>query len=259
MKESEPPREKGRRADDAVKSRCGGASGSSGVDESILVIEDNEALRKGIVLNLVNRGYRVDSAVDGREGMKKASATQPDLIVLDIMLPGRNGLEILAELRDQGRRVPVLILSGRDSTEHKVEGLTTGADDYLTKPFELPEFLARVEAMLRRRRDDHEPAHRVVFGSVVVDRVLRRVMVDGIEVELSAKEFDVLCLLAEVPGRPRTREEILARVWGWDFEGSSRTVDNFVVSLRQKLEDNPARPRHIVTVRGVGYKLDRKV
>jgi len=225
------------------------------VDETILVIEDNEALREGLVLNLVNRGYRVDWAVDGTEGMRKALETRPDLIILDIVLPGKSGLDILNELRNRGRSVPVLVLSGRDRTEHKVEGLTIGADDYLTKPFELPELLARVEAILRRRRADHEEPPRVVFGSVVVDRSLRRVVVDGVEVEMSAKEFDVLCLLTEVPGRPRTREEILDRVWGWDFEGTPRTVDNFIVSLRQKLEEDPAKPRHILTVRGVGYKL----
>jgi DNA-binding response OmpR family regulator len=228
------------------------------VDETILVIEDNEALREGLVLNLVNRGYLVDSAVDGREGMQKALETQPDLVVLDIMLPGKNGLDILTELRNRGRSVPILILSGRDRTEHKVEGLTTGADDYLTKPFELPELLARVEAILRRRRAVHEETPRVVFGSVAVDRILRRVVVDGVEVEMSAKEFDLLWLLAEVPGRPRTREEILDRVWGWDFEGTPRTVDNFIVSLRHKIEPDPNRPSHIITVRGVGYKLVRE-
>ncbi len=250
---------KERRVGGAVGSGRGGGSASPEMNETILVIEDNEALRNGLVLNLVNKGYHVDSAGDGREGMQKALETQPDLIVLDIMLPGKNGLEILTELRNHGRRVPVLILSGRDRTEHKVEGLTTGADDYLTKPFELPELMARVEAMLRRRRTDFEAVPRVVFGAVVVDRPLRKVMVDGIEVELSAKEFDVLCLLAEVPGRPRTREEILDRVWGWDFQGTPRTVDNFIVSLRHKLEPDPDRPSHIVTVRGVGYKLDRGV
>ena len=228
------------------------------MDETILVIEDNEALREGLVLNLVNRGYRVDSAVDGREGMQKALETQPDLVVLDIMLPGKNGLDILTELRNRGRSVPILILSGRDRTEHKVEGLTTGADDYLTKPFELPELLARVEAILRRRRAVREETPRVVFGSVVVDRILRRVVVDGVEVEMSAKEFDLLWLLAEVPGRPRTREEILDRVWGWDFEGTPRTVDNFILSLRHKIEPDPNRPSHIITVRGVGYKLVRE-
>ena len=223
--------------------------------ETILVVEDNQALREGLVLNFRNRGYGVDSAEDGREGMHKAMATRPDLIVLDVMLPGQSGLDILTELRRKGRKVPVLILSARGRTEDKVEGLSSGADDYLAKPFELPELMARVEVMLRRRRADPARDKRLTFGPVAIHRERREVFVEGREIELSVKEFGVLDFLAEAPGRPRTREEILDRVWGWDFEGSARTVDNFIVSLRQKLERDPGRPRHIVTVRGMGYKL----
>jgi len=226
--------------------------------ETILLVEDDRSLREGLALNLEIEGYRVHTAEDGVEGMRKAFDTRPDLIVLDIMLPGWSGLDILTELRSRRRDVPVLVLSARGRTDHKVEGLKTGADDYLTKPFELPELLARVEAMLRRRRSDHEAEPPVTFGNVVLDRGHRQVFVDGREVALSAKEYGVLCRLAEEPGRPRTREEILDSVWGWDFEGSPRTVDNFIVSLRQKLEPDPSRPRHILTVRGVGYKLNRK-
>jgi DNA-binding response OmpR family regulator len=171
------------------------------------------------------------------------------------MLPGWSGLDILTELRRRNETVPVLILSARGSTDHKVEGLTIGADDYLAKPFELPELLARVEAMLRRRRTDRESEPPITFGQVALDRPNRRVTARGEEVELSPKEFDLLCLLATNLGRPRTREEILDRVWGWGFEGSPRTVDNFIVSLRQKLESEPKKPMHILTVRGVGYKL----
>jgi DNA-binding response OmpR family regulator len=228
---------------------------SSASIETILVVEDNQALREGLVLNFRNRGFDVDSAEDGREGMHKAMATRPDLIVLDVMLPGRNGLDILTELRRKGRKVPVLILSARGRTDDKVEGLSSGADDYLAKPFDLPELMARVEVMLRRRRADPARDNRVTFGPVAIHRERRQVFVEGREIELSVKEFGVLDFLAEAPGRPRTREEILDRVWGWDFEGSARTVDNFIVSLRQKLEQDPGRPRHIVTVRGMGYKL----
>lgn len=233
--------------------RVGSVSSSMG--ETILVIEDNEALREGLLANFRNRGYRVDSARDGREGMRKAMATRPDLIVLDVMLPGHSGLDILTELRSSRRTVPVLILSARGRTDDKVEGLEIGADDYLAKPFELPELMARVEAMLRRRRRDVALEETVSFGEAVLDRERRQVFLDGREVELSAKEFGVLDLLAQAPGRPRSREEILDRVWGWDFEGTVRTIDNFIVSLRQKLERDPGRPRHIVTVRGMGYKL----
>jgi len=225
------------------------------MDATILVIEDNQALREGLMLNFRNRGYDVDSAEDGREGMRKALATRPDLIVLDVMLPGQSGLDILTELRRNHRKVPVLILSARDRTDDKVKGLENGADDYLAKPFELPELIARVEAMLRRRRADTTRDEVVTVGPVTLHRERRQVSVEGREIELSAKEFGVLDFLAEPPGRPRTREEILDRVWGWDFAGSTRTVDNFIVSLRQKLERDPGRPRHIVTVRGMGYKL----
>jgi DNA-binding response OmpR family regulator len=222
---------------------------------SILVIEDDRSLRDGLVLNFELHGYRVDAAANGEEGMRKAFDLSPDLIVLDIMLPGWSGLDILNELRERNENVPVLILSARGSTDQKVEGLKIGADDYLAKPFELRELLARVEAMLRRSGVDQTPETPFSFGHVVLDREHRRVAVRGTEVPMSAREFDLLCFLALIPERPRTREEILNTVWGWDFEGSPRTVDNFIRSLRLKLEANPGRPRHIVTVRGVGYKL----
>jgi DNA-binding response OmpR family regulator len=230
---------------------------SAAKTETVLVVEDNDALRAGLVLNLERRGYRVESAGDGSEGLRKAFDTRPDLIVLDIVLPGRTGLEIVSELRRRGRTVPVLILSARDRTEDKVEGLNLGADDYLAKPFELPELMARVDAMLRRGRADRMTEPPVTFGRVTLDRERRQVLFDGREIELSVKEFGVLDLLAEAPGRPRTREEIIDRVWGWDFQGSPRTVDNFILSLRQKLEEDPNHPRHIITVRSVGYKLVR--
>jgi len=224
-------------------------------ENTILVIEDDRALREGLALNFELHGYQVETAADGEEGMRKAFDISPDLIVLDIMLPGWSGLDILAELRDRQQDVPVLILSARGTTDNKVEGLNIGADDYLAKPFELPELLARVEAMLRRRRVDLPSQPLVVFGHVTLDRDNRRVSVQGTEVALSAKEFDLLCFLALPPGRPRTREEILNNVWGWDFEGSPRTVDNFIRSLRRKLEPDPSDPRHILTAHGVGYKL----
>lgn len=228
---------------------------SSVVGEMILVVEDNEALRAGLVLNLEHRGYRVESAADGGEGLRMALDTRPDLIVLDIMLPGKTGLDILSELRRRRRDVPVLILSARDRTEDKVEGLNIGADDYLAKPFDLAELLARVEAMLRRRRSGRGKDTPVSFGRLALHRERRQLFLDGREIELSVKEFGILCLLAQTPGRPFSREEIIDRVWGWDFEGSPRTIDNFIMSLRQKVEDDSADPRHILTVRGVGYKL----
>ena len=224
--------------------------------ETILVIEDDRALREGLALNFKLHGYNVLTAVDGDEGMRKAFDVRPDLIVLDIMLPGYSGLEILTELREKHEDVPVLVLSARDTIDNKVEGLGLGADDYMTKPFELPELLARTEAMLRRRRMDKLAEPKITYGQVVIDPAGRSVEMNDREVALSAKEFDLLCLLARSPGRAFTRAEILDRVWGWGFDGTARTVDNFILCLRQKLEANPSAPRHIKTVRQVGYKLD---
>ena len=224
--------------------------------ETILVVEDDRSLRDGLAMNFELQGYRVVTAADGDEGMRKAFDSRPDLIVLDIMLPGWSGLDILSELRAKAENVPVLILSARDKTSEKIEGLGLGADDYVTKPFELPELLARVEAMMRRRRAERRAEPKIGFGEVEIDPDLRTVTLGGEEVHLSAREFDLLLLLARNPGRPFTRDVILDRVWGWGFEGTARTVDNFIMSLRQKLEQNPSRPRHIKTVRQVGYKLD---
>jgi DNA-binding response OmpR family regulator len=152
--------------------------------------------------------------------------------------------------------VPVLILSARHRTAEKVEGLRLGADDYLAKPFELPELLARVEALLRRRPGERETASPIRFGNVGIDPEQRKVTVGGKPSDLSAKEFDLLYLLARSPGRPYTREQILSQVWGWDFDGTARTVDNYILSLRHKIEADPAKPRHLKTVRQIGYKLE---
>ena len=226
-----------------------------GPGETILVIEDDRSLREGLAMNFRLRGYRVVTAADGDEGLRSAFDERPDLVVLDLMLPGVDGLEILSELRGREVAVPVLILSARDRLQDKVRGLEIGADDYLTKPFQLPELMARVEVMLRRQRAERRAANALEFGEVRLDRQARRVTVCGEEVALSAREFDLLCLLAGSPGRAFTRQAILERVWGWGFEGTARTVDNFIRSLRQKIEADPAQPRHIVTVRHVGYRL----
>ncbi len=224
--------------------------------DTILIIEDDKSLRDGLAMNFTLHGYRVLTARDGEEGMSKAFDVNPDLIILDIMLPGWSGLDILTELRAKENAVPVLVLSARNTTASIIEGLKTGADDYVTKPFELKELLARAEVMLRRRRNEQRLRDDLTFGDIVVRLNERRVLVRGEEVELSSKEFDLLTLLAETPGRPLSRDTILDRVWGWGFDGTTRTVDNFIVSLRKKLETDPSTPRHIKTVRQVGYKLE---
>ncbi len=223
--------------------------------ETILVIEDDRSLRRGLAMNFELRGYRVLTAEDGDEGIKLAFDAGPDLIVLDIMLPGFSGLEIVSALRDKGRDVPVLILSARGTTDNKIEGLDLGADDYLAKPFALSELLARVEAMLRRRRVEKSKKARFVFGDLTIDVDGRRAALRGREVDLSAKEFDLLALLAGSPGKAFRRSEILDRIWGYEFEGTARTVDNFVLSLRQKIEADPRSPTFIRTVRHIGYRF----
>jgi two-component system, OmpR family, alkaline phosphatase synthesis response regulator PhoP len=224
--------------------------------ETLLIVEDDKTLREGLVMSLQAQGYAVLSASDGEEGMRRALDGKADLVILDIMLPGWSGLDILSELRERGNDVPVLILSARDTTASKIDGLELGADDYVTKPFELRELFARVEAILRRRRSEHRLDPTIAFGNVVIHVDSRTVTVAGEPVELSTKEFDLLSMLAKSPGRPFTRDSILDRIWGWEFEGTSRTVDNFVMSLRKKIEADPTEPKHIKTVRQVGYKLD---
>lgn len=225
-------------------------------NETVLVIEDDRALRRGLAMNFELRGYHVLTAADGDEGIKLAFDSSPDLIVLDIMLPGLSGLDILSALREKGRDVPILILSARGSTDSKIEGLSLGADDYLAKPFALSELFARVEALLRRRRAEKRKNPLWVYGDLIIDLPGRRVTLRKKEVGLSAKEFDLLALLAGSPGKAFRRDDILDRVWGFGFDGTARTVDNFILSLRQKIEADPSLPVIIKTVRQVGYKFD---
>jgi two-component system alkaline phosphatase synthesis response regulator PhoP len=221
----------------------------------ILVIEDDRSLREGLAMNLRLHGYTALVAADGEAGMQMAFDAKPDLIVLDIMMPCWSGLDILEELRKRGNDVPVLILSARSSTPNKVEGLKLGADDYMTKPFDLPELLARIEVMLRRRRTEKQNMPPLTFGNVSINRVARTVHIHDHPIKLSAREFDLLCLFTESPGKVFTRDIILERIWGWDYEGTARTVDNFVAHLRKKLNAHQKAAMHIETVPRVGYRL----
>ncbi|WP_372794259.1 response regulator transcription factor [Pontiella sp.] len=225
--------------------------------DTILVVEDDRALRHGLAMNLELHGYEVITASDGETGMQLAFDARPQLIVLDLMLPGWTGLEILEELRKRGENVPVLILSARNTTSDKVAGLGLGADDYMAKPFDLPELIARVEVMLRRQHNTEQNQPVLTIGEITIDRAARTVEVCGKKTKLSAREFDLLCLLAGSPGTVFTREAILEKVWGWDYDGTARTVDNFVTSLRKKLGTNRLVRARICTVPRVGYKLER--
>lgn len=222
--------------------------------ETILVVEDDRALREGLAMNLRLHGYNALAAADGEEGMRMAFDRKPDLILLDIMLPRWTGLDILEELRKHDVPAPVLILSARGRTPDKVEGLNLGADDYMTKPFDVRELIARIAALLRRRRSGLRHAPDLSLGDLVVERATRTVRLQGNEVPLSAKEFDLLCLLASSPDQVFDRDTILERVWGWDYEGTRRTVDNFVAGLRKKLRAGRHSP-YIHTVPRVGYTV----
>lgn len=224
----------------------------------ILVIEDNRNLATGLRNNLEIEGYEVEVAADGTSGLANARAQTPDLIILDLMLPGMDGYRVLKTLRDDGVDVPVLILSARGEETDKVLGFHLGADDYVAKPFGLLELLARVDALLRRAaagRVKNGLTAPVTFGDVIVDPGTHAVRRKGEPVMLRPKEYDLLIALLERRGQVATRSELLEEVWGYSGEVYSRTVDTHVAELRRKLEDNAADPRHILTVRKTGYRI----
>lgn len=228
----------------------------------ILVIEDNPDLAYGLRNNLEIEGYEVEVAKDGAKGLTRARATRPDLVVLDLMLPGLDGFRVLRSLREDGITMPVLILTARGEEADKVRGLRLGADDYVTKPFGVLELLARIEALLRRvtapRKNGGPPGPAIEkFGEIEVLTPSRTVLRNGAPVSLTPKEYDLLMALLQRDGACITRSELLIEVWGYSAEVMSRTVDTHVAELRRKLERDPADPKHILTVRKTGYRLAR--
>ena len=227
----------------------------------ILVVEDDLTLLETLEYNLVGEGYEVITAGDGLTALEVARDDQPDLIVLDLMLPHLDGFEVCRILRRE-TNVPILMLTARTDEVDRVVGLEVGADDYLTKPFSMRELLARVKALLRRVRlireevagePDLPKTEQLTFGDLIIDLDRREVLVGGESLRLKPKEFDLLVFLARHPGMALSRDLLLERVWGWDYGGGSRTVDVHVRWLREKVETDPANPERIVTVRGVGY------
>ena len=223
----------------------------------VLIVEDNHDLAFGLRNNLEIEGYLVDVAADGPSGLAAARAAKPDLIVLDLMLPGMDGYRVLRQIRDDGLSMPVLILTARGEEADKVLGFRLGADDYVTKPFGVLELLARVEALLRRSRPPLPAAPQVShqFGDVEVDVATRTVRRAGREVPLTPMEFDLLVALVRRHGAVASRLELLKEVWGHSSAVLTRTVDTHIGELRRKLEEDPATPRHILTVRKAGYRL----
>ena len=223
--------------------------------ETIIVVEDDRNIARGLEKNLRFEGFAVQVAEDGERGLELVVDKKPDLVLLDVMLPKMNGFEVLREVRRLGLETPVLMLTAKAEELDKIRGLDLGADDYITKPFSLSELMARIRAVLRRKRRFEKKIEHVTFGRVKVDFVARSVEVDGSPVKLTHRELELLRLFLTREGEALEREEIVRRVWGFDYEGTDRTLDNFVSRLRRKLELDPDEPRHFLTVRGVGYRF----
>lgn len=239
------------------------------MNPKILVVEDEAAIAETLEYNLLRQGYTVFMSANGYSALQMARHEAPDLVILDIMLPGMDGLEVCRVLR-QETNVPILMLTARTEEIDKIVGLEVGADDYLTKPFSMRELLARVKAQLRRVRlireeisSEDEPVNtealqpkKMTFGNLVIVPDRREVLLTGQPVPLKPMEFDLLLYLAHNRNLVLSRDQILEKVWGWDYNGGSRTVDVHVRWLREKIEANPATPERIITVRGVGYRFE---
>lgn len=224
----------------------------------ILVVEDESTLLETLALNLRDEGYKVYTAEDGEQALDITRDKKPDLIVLDIMLPKLDGLSVCRLIRrdPEVAEIPIIMLTARGTQGDKMVGLDSGADDYITKPFALGELLARIRAVLRRS-PGHEVQHeRLTAGTISVDLSARRAYRDNQELQLSSKEFDLLAELLRNRGAVLSRDLILSRVWGYDYYSDSRTVDVHVRWLRQKIEEDPSNPQHIITVRGIGYRFE---
>jgi DNA-binding response OmpR family regulator len=233
-------------------------------DTHVLVIEDEPDLRAGLQHNLELEGYRVDTAADGKEGLRKARDGRPALILLDLMLPGMSGLEVLRHLRETGRQTPVIIVSAKGQDRDKVQGLELGADDYLTKPFGISELTARIRAVLRRTQTGakagagERPAVAGVmhFPDLTIDWRRFSIVRDGVETQLSRYEAEILRMLVEHRGEVVSRQDLLRKVWGYVHLPTTRTVDNHIARLRKKIERDVENPVHVVTVHGLGYRFE---
>lgn len=227
---------------------------------NVLLVEDDRTLREAIRYNLISQGYNVYSTEDGAEGLNIARSKPVDLILLDLMLPKLNGLEVCKTLRRDGSILPIIILTAKDSEFDKVYGIESGADDYITKPFSMRELVARISSQLRRMKmnvdmKEAKPKEIIKLGDrVIIDKLKREVIVDGNNIDLRAREFDLFAYLSSSPGRVFTREQLLKDVWGFDYIGDTRTVDVHIRWLRSKIE-NSSQKAIIGTVRAVGYRV----
>jgi DNA-binding response OmpR family regulator len=231
----------------------------NGASGRVLVVEDDEGIREMLKYNLSAAGFTVQQAADGASGLRTARTSRPDLILLDLMLPGMSGFDFCRALR-KSSRVPIIMITAKDAEVDKIVGLELGADDYITKPFSIREVLARVNAVMRRAQPDANEPNSIPdqdsIGAFSIDRAARRVILEGQEIRLTAREFDLLSYLLAYPNRVHTRDVLLENVWGREFNGDRKTVDVHIRWLREKFEERA--PFEIVTVRGIGYRMDRK-
>jgi len=222
----------------------------------ILIVEDEEDMVRGLKMNLVDEGYEVDYSLNGKEGLEKALAIKPDLILLDIMLPGMNGLEICRQLRNRKIDIPILMLTAKGEEIDKVIGLELGADDYISKPFSIRELLARIKAHLRRENRGYESVPDLLdMNTVKIDFGHFKVTRLNDEIDLTSLEADVLKYLIGQNGKVVTRDDLLDKIWGYEKFPTTRTIDNHILKLRKKIEDDPNHPKHILTVYGGGYRF----
>ena len=221
----------------------------------ILIIEDDISILRGLKDNLSFEGYSVLSSADGQEGLQIALEKHVNLLLLDIMLPGINGYEICRRLKKEKPELPIIMITARGSEMDKVGGLDLGADDYLTKPFSIPELLARIRAVLRRSTPDQNEIEKYSFGEITLNFKKFQAFVKDKEIKLSSREFALMKYFIQHEGEVIHRHELLNEVWGYDVTPTTRTVDNYILDLRKKLEEDPSNPKHILSVRGVGYKF----
>ncbi|MDO4749289.1 MAG: response regulator [Eubacteriales bacterium] len=230
------------------------------MNKTVLIVDDEKAIVDILRFNLEIEGFNVNCAYDGLEGLSAARDTDPDLILLDVMLPGMDGFEVCRTLRDEGNNVPIIMITAREEETDKVFGLELGADDYITKPFSLRELVARVRTNIRRAATGQPPAEDgsgdeniLRCGAVSIDLARHRVFRSGKELELTQREYELIKFLASSPGHVFTRQELMSEVWRYEYYGDLRAVDVAVRRLREKLEDNPAEPVFVMTRRGAGY------
>jgi DNA-binding response OmpR family regulator len=230
------------------------------MSRNVLVVEDDKDIARLLDLHLRDEGYSVTVAFDGKTGLTQVLSKPYDIVILDLILPGMDGLEVCREIRNRKDYTPILMLTAKSTDVDRIVGLEMGADDYLTKPFNVRELLARVKALFRRvdalrAKDPAVPLKRIESGELVIEPEKRKVAVRGNPVHLTAREFELLQEFACHPGRVYTRAQLLDKVWGYSYQGYEHTVNSHINRLREKIEKNPAKPRYILTVRGVGYRF----